>query len=240
MEKKMNASRVTRLILSTAACRTSVWLACAWPLLACGGSRLSFDDALGGSEPRLDDELCPLRADRPPPVIQLWSPNHKFHLISIEQCLPALARCEPGFNAEFSWASSDEPIDDIGDGHHQPDVFRANREHVCVRAERQGPKNGRVYRLGVILDDADDRSLETECVVIVDHDQRGALAEDDGALYRLAFDDEDDRGSCDENPATPRDDDPPGTPDEPASPVPDAPDPDEQDPDEPGESDAPD
>jgi hypothetical protein len=182
-----------------------------------------------------------VRVDRAPHVVQLWSPNHKFHLISIEQCLPALSRCEPGLDAEFSWASSDEPIDDIGDGHHEPDVFRVDREHVCVRAERQGPKNGRVYRLGLSLNDADDGLFETECVVTVDHDQRGVLAEDDGELYQLAFDDADDRGSCDGKPSTPHDDNPPRKPDEPGSPVPPkGPDPEEpREPEEPGDSDAP-
>lgn len=153
-------------------------------------------------------------ADRvAPTTVELWAPNHKFHLLSIEQCVPALLACDRGLAAEFTWASSDEPIDSSGDGHHQPDIVRVDRDHVCVRAERQGPSNGRSYHLGVTIGDR-----EAQCEVVVNHDKRGTLAVDDGERYRVVFDDADDRGSCDGEPVAPPGGDEPAEPPRPPRP----------------------
>jgi hypothetical protein len=122
-------------------------------------------------------------------TVQLWPPNHKFHDIAVEDCVSAIDACDGELEGEFIWASSDEPIDDIGDGHHAPDVGVSSDGHTaCVRAERQGPKDGRVYKLGVrVVDGAGNEALG-ECMVIVDHDQRGVTGVDSGEAYRVAFD----------------------------------------------------
>src|SRR6476620_9372305 len=147
--------------------RTLVLLVSAIGAMACSeppeaGSASALTVRAGRAACKLDD------ADRvAPATVELWAPNHKFHLLSIEQCVPALLACDRGPAAEFTWASSDEPIDGIGDGHHQPDIVRVDRDHVCVRAERQGPSNGRSYHLGVTIGDR-----EVQCVVVVNHDKR--------------------------------------------------------------------
>ncbi len=78
--------------------------------------------------------------DDAPPVLEshtisLWPPNHKFHNIAVEDCVTAVDACDGNIRGEFIWASSDEPIDDIGDGHHSPDVgISTNGRNVCVRS----------------------------------------------------------------------------------------------------------
>jgi len=123
-------------------------------------------------------------------AIKLWPPNHKFHEVAVGDCVSAIDACDGELQGEFIWASSDEPIDDIGDGHHAPDIGRsADGEHVCVRSERQGPRDGRVYKLGVRVVDAAGNEAEGECLVIVDHDQRGVTGSDSGESYRIDLDD---------------------------------------------------
>ncbi|HEX5658164.1 MAG TPA: hypothetical protein VFX59_13260 [Polyangiales bacterium] len=123
-----------------------------------------------------------------PRTINLWPPNHKLHTITVEDCIGSFDSCDPDLRAEFSWASSDEPIDSIGDGHHAPDIVFDGCQRVQVRSERQGPKDGRVYKLGVRVTDGSGRATERTCAVIVDHDQRGVLGADSGEAYRIALD----------------------------------------------------
>jgi hypothetical protein len=113
-------------------------------------------------------------------TISLWPPNHKWHAIDVADCVTARDACDGELRAEFIWASSDEPIDDIGDGHHTPDILFDGCETLSVRSERQGPQDGRVYTLGVRVTDSSGNSAEAACQVIVDHDQRGTPAADSG------------------------------------------------------------
>jgi len=124
-----------------------------------------------------------------PRTSYLWPPNHKFHSIDVADCVTVTDRCDASLKAEFIWASSDEPVDDLGDGHFAPDIqLDADCQHLLLRAERQGPKDGRVYKLGVRVVDAGGHTVESECAVIVDHDQRGVVGADSGESYRIRFD----------------------------------------------------
>jgi hypothetical protein len=144
-----------------------------------------------------------------PQVINIWPPNHKFHTISVEDCVGAYDACDPSVTAEFVWASSDEPVDDFGDGHHAPDILLDGCDRVQVRSERQGPKNGRVYKLGVRATDGAGNVTLGECAVIVDHDQRGVVGADSGESYRVLFDGSAGLPRCD---GTPDDVPPPAVP----------------------------
>jgi hypothetical protein len=131
-------------------------------------------------------------------TVQLWPPNHKFHEIGVEDCVSAVDACEGNLQGEFIWASSDEPVDDIGDGHFAPDIMLSDDcKHVAVRAERQGPKNGRIYKLGVRVVDHSGNASEAVCQVIVDHDQRGVVGADSGEAYRITFDGTQGTAACD-------------------------------------------
>jgi hypothetical protein len=123
-----------------------------------------------------------------PKTIELWPPNHKLHAISVEDCVGVVASCDPNVRAEFIWASSDEPIDDLGDGHHAPDIWFDDCQTVHVRAERQGPKDGRVYKLGVRVIDSAGLASESQCSIVVDHDKRGVPGAHSGDKYRVTFD----------------------------------------------------
>lgn len=122
--------------------------------------------------------------------VKLWPPNHKLHDISIDDCVEIVGAC-PGEQLEprFIWASSDEPVNAKGDGNHEPDiVLGADCQQLALRSERQGPKDGRVYTLGVRLVDDAGETYETTCTVGVDHDQRGRDATAGNDAYRLEFD----------------------------------------------------
>jgi hypothetical protein len=121
--------------------------------------------------------------------LSLWPPNHKLHEISVADCATAYDACGEALNGEILWASSDEPVNDIGDGNHAPDImFGTDCDRVAVRSERQGPRDGRVYKLGVRFVDAAGNQTDTECAIVVDHDQRGVVANDSGEAYRITLD----------------------------------------------------
>jgi hypothetical protein len=146
----------------------------------------------------LDDVLCSSEIvvvrTRPivlvPKNLKLWPPNHKLHEIRAEDCVEIVGEC-PGeqLRPRFIWASSDEPVDGKGDGHHEPDILLSSDcRHLSLRSERQGPSDGRVYTLGVRLVDAAGEAYETTCSVSVDHDQRGRDATENADAYHLDFD----------------------------------------------------
>ncbi|MET0343993.1 MAG: hypothetical protein ABW252_23465 [Polyangiales bacterium] len=121
-------------------------------------------------------------------TIALWPPNHKLHTIAVEDCVHVADACAPTLTGEFIWASSDEPINGRGDGNKEPDVVFDDCGHVQVRAERAGPKDGRVYRFGVRVVDAAGNASESACTVVVDHAKNGTVAADSGDAYRVALD----------------------------------------------------
>jgi hypothetical protein len=140
--------------------------------------------------------------DDAPPVlqshtIQLWPPNHKFREIAVSDCVSFVDACSGAVQGEFIWASSDEPVDDKGDGHHAPDIQLRDCGKIAVRSERAGPRNGRVYTLGVRVVDQGGNRAEGTCKVIVDHDQRGVQGADDGESYRITFDGSQGGPACD-------------------------------------------
>jgi len=166
-----------------------------------------------------DAGACDAAEDAPPTMeahsIALWPPNHKFHAIAIEDCVSVVDDCDGELEAEFVWASSDEPIDDIGDGHHAPDIrLSADCRRLELRSERQGPKDGRVYKLGVRVVDSAGHVSEAACSVIVDHDQRGVVGADSGEAYRVVFDGKQGTSACDGEPDEPPPPPPPPPPGE--------------------------
>jgi len=109
--------------------------------------------------------------------------------------------CDGELRGEFLWASSDEPVDDKGDGNQEPDIVLADDcQSIELRAERQGPGDGRVYTLGVRVVDGSGNEAEGECRVTVDHDQSGTPAVDSGEAYRLTFDGSEGGPICDGRP----------------------------------------
>lgn len=130
----------------------------------------------------VEDTVPPEAIDE---VLELWPPNHKFHTISGEDCVRDA--CDGELEVTFLSASSDEPVNDKGDGNTEPDII-LDCDRVQLRSERQGGGNGRTYTLGwKAVDDAGNETAG-ECIVAVPHDQSGRSAIDDGAAYEIMLD----------------------------------------------------
>ena len=148
-------------------------------------------DAAGSAEPAR--ELCRSHlnvVDTTPPQAHpthttLWPPNHKFHTISAQACAGVLDACDPQVVVRFTSATSDEPTDAEGDGAFEPDIEFDGAESVSLRAERQGPENGRVYTLGWLARDAGGNELDGTCTVAVPHDQSGRAAVADAPAFTV-------------------------------------------------------
>lgn len=72
--------------------------------------------------------------------------------------------------------TQDEPLDGVGDGDTSPDAQRGQAPHeVLVRAERQGPGDGRVYRISFTGDDGKGGTCQGTVTVAVPHDRPDAV-----------------------------------------------------------------
>lgn len=143
---------------------------------------------------------CP---DTTPPVVSchvatssLWPPNHRM----VDVGLKIRASDNRGIADLSVSISQDEPCNDIGDGNFAPDAEVGQDACGCwylrVRAERQGPGDGRVYLILVTATDAAGNATTTACTVVVPHDQSRAsvlsvveqAAAAKAALVPLAYD----------------------------------------------------
>lgn len=131
---------------------------------------------------------CPHHDHQPPevipePPIELWPPNHMYHVITIDDCIQQVIDCDPHWTAVFLWGTSDEPENSTGDGNTTDDIAFISATAVKVRAERKGNGNGRVYRLKYVVEDSYSNKTFGICTVTVPHDQSGAPAVDSGVAY---------------------------------------------------------
>lgn len=170
---------------------------------ACVDRRLLVEEgpfALGQHEIVVTEELepAPLElcrslltvVDTTPPQAHpthttLWPPNHKLHAISAQACAGVLDACDPNVSVHFTGATSDEPPDAKGDGSFEPDIMFDSADSATLRAERQGPSNGRVYTLSWLARDAAGNQLDGTCTVEVPHDQSGRAAIADAPAYTV-------------------------------------------------------
>jgi hypothetical protein len=127
--------------------------------------------------------------DTTPPVVtpkttELWPPNHKFHTITIEDCVSVSDVCDPDVDVTFTYATSDEPRNSTGDGNTDVDIANFGCKSVDVLSERKGNGDARVYHLGYRAVDASGNTTEGACQVIVAHDQGGKIPVDSGEAYK--------------------------------------------------------
>lgn len=134
--------------------------------------------------------------DSAPPAVEvtglggIWPPDHELRTVRLDECgivvrdgcsgtaVPSAAR--------ITCVSSDEPLNDRGDGSTAPDIVMVDARTVMLRAERQGSGDGRVYRIHFTVDDGHGNQSEAVCVAAVPHDLRGgAPGEDSGEAYRV-------------------------------------------------------
>jgi hypothetical protein len=111
----------------------------------------------------------------------LWPPNHEMRPVDV------LGVNDPDgdtLTLTVTRITQDEPVDEKGDGATAPDGAGVGTAIAFVRAERAGPRNGRVYGISFRADDGRGGSCTGSVSVCVPHDQ-GAHAEcvDDGQIY---------------------------------------------------------
>jgi hypothetical protein len=98
----------------------------------------------------------------------LWPPNHKWWTIQVNYTATdacAVASCSLA-------VGSNEPINGIGDGNTSPDWEVIDADTVRLRAERAGPRNGRVYTITISCVDPAGNVGTAQTRVRVAHDQR--------------------------------------------------------------------
>ncbi len=155
-----------------------------------GEHEISIEDASSGGEVCeaslvVVDEQAPTAATTD---IYLWPPNHKYVEVDVDECLVEIHDCDDDVSARILWVSSDEPDNERGDGNTDADVMVVDEVRASLRSERQGGSNGRVYTIGVELQDDSGNLSEVECRVIVAHDQGDGGAVDDGPAYVVEWD----------------------------------------------------
>ncbi len=166
-----------------------------------GAQLLALDGPFGPGEHDIDiiddasgERVCHselvVTDDRPPDVttveVELWPPNHKFHTVRLDDCFSHVDECDEDWDARLLWVTSDEPVNDNGDGNTSEDIVLLGPDGADLRAERQGGRNGRVYTLGFEVEDSSGNIDEGRCLVTVPHDRgTNGAAIDDGPAYRV-------------------------------------------------------
>ena len=102
----------------------------------------------------------------------LWPPNHKMADITLDYRV--IESCGPirvALNVVALNASSNEPINGIGDGNTEPDWQIVDEHHIRLRAERAGPRTGRIYKIAITAVDSFNQPVAQTVTVLVPHDR---------------------------------------------------------------------
>lgn len=119
-------------------------------------------------------------------MVELWPPNHKYHTVSLDDCVAAVYdACDTGIDVvsagQIVAVYSDEPENATGDGNTTDDIEIIDNSTLRVRVERRGMEDGRVYGVDFTVMDASGNTTAATCHVGVPHDQSGAPPVDSGA-----------------------------------------------------------
>jgi hypothetical protein len=115
--------------------------------------------------------------DTTPPTIKsvtatpnvLWPPNHK--MVPVSATVDVSDICDLTPTCKIVSVTSNEPVEDKGDGKTAPDWQIVGDLSVNLRAERSGTGNGRVYTLAVQCTDASNNSSTARTTVSVPHNR---------------------------------------------------------------------
>lgn len=102
----------------------------------------------------------------------LWPPNHELALFGLAADLGVTVsdQCDPTAIMWIDSVAGDEAALAVGSGQTSPDVTFGT-EAACVRAERQGLREGRTYTLTVKARDSSCNVASRQLRVFVPHDQ---------------------------------------------------------------------
>jgi hypothetical protein len=107
----------------------------------------------------------------------LWPANHarvRFHL-GTDFTAIATDICDPNPKVSIVGVTSDEPDDGLADGHTTGDATFGPQD-LCVRRERSGIGDGRVYTVTIEARDFADNTTVKNIEVFVPHDKPNGLA----------------------------------------------------------------
>ena len=135
---------------------------------------LTVDDGFGGIA---TDNVVVTVEDRTPPVIleiqanpeTLWPANHKF--VPVTFTVRAKDNCDANLLPQLVGISSNEPVNDVGDGNTSPDWVLTGSLTADIRAERSGTGSGRVYTATISVTDSSGNVSRGTEEVLVPHDQ---------------------------------------------------------------------
>ncbi len=164
-------------------------------LLPPGTNVLTLTVADGEDGSDSDDVTITVIADVTPPVLvlaadsdELWPPNHKLQGYRAADLVESVSDDCTELHLDdvvFGRGTSDEPDETIGDGNFPGDIaFFENCSEAEVRAERAGPRDGRVYQLFLQATDDAGNVTEAPFTVRVPHD-RAHGAVDSGADHEV-------------------------------------------------------
>jgi hypothetical protein len=135
---------------------------------------LVVTDAYGETD---EDEVVIIVTDETPPTIGsltaspdvLWAPNHKMVEVTIGAVTSDICDADPV--SRIISVTSNEPVNDIGDGNTEPDWEITGDLTVDLRAERAGPLTSRIYTITVECTDFSGNTTTSTVTVTVPHDQ---------------------------------------------------------------------
>ncbi len=103
----------------------------------------------------------------------LWPPNHKMKDVTVNYT--STDNCPGPISCQVS-VTSDEPVNEVGDGNTGPDWIVTDNHHVKLRAERSGTGDGRVYTITVSCTDQVGNIGTATTTVTVPHDMSGSVS----------------------------------------------------------------
>ncbi len=116
-----------------------------------------------------------------PTISVIWPPNHKMVNIGIEGV--TVPDNQP-FSITITGIQQDEPVEEPGSGHTEPDGAGIGTSIAQVRAERSGTGTGRIYFISYSAAAGQDGSCTETVQVYVPHDQgQGTVPVDTGNRY---------------------------------------------------------
>ena len=131
-------------------------------------SRSSFD--VGAIDPCNPDITAPVISSVSASPNTLWAPNHKMNAVTVTTV--ASDNCGGVPTCSIASASSNEPVNGLGDGNTAPDIVITGANTLQLRSERAGVGSGRVYTIGMSCTDlAGNVSPVSYTTVTVAHDQ---------------------------------------------------------------------
>jgi len=115
----------------------------------------------------INDTEAPVISNVSTSLATLWPANHKMKDVTVSYS--STDNCPGSITCVLS-VSSNEPVNDLGDGNTSPDWMVVNNQLVKLRAERSGNGSGRIYTITISCTDQHGNTGTATTTVTVPHD----------------------------------------------------------------------